>query len=60
MEQAGRVCAVPYPTADEASAAFERQRRAKERRGYVLAGESGDSNSMEYCVNRNMGDRGQA
>jgi predicted DNA-binding WGR domain protein len=26
---------VPYPTPDAAQAAFERQRRAKERRGYT-------------------------
>ncbi len=56
--RAGQVCAIPYPTADEASAAFERQCRAKERRGYVEAGESSNSNLVECCVNRDMSDRG--
>ncbi len=31
---AGQTRNVPYPTAAEAQAALERQRRAKERRGY--------------------------
>ncbi len=40
--QPGQTRAVPYPTPDAAQAAFERQRRAKERRGYTArrAGEA--------------------
>jgi predicted DNA-binding WGR domain protein len=33
--QAGQTRIVPYPTPDAAQAAFERQRRAKERKGYT-------------------------
>jgi predicted DNA-binding WGR domain protein len=35
--QAGQTRTVPYPTSREAQAALERQRRAKERRGYLIA-----------------------
>jgi predicted DNA-binding WGR domain protein len=57
--QAGRVCAIPYPTADDASAAFERQRRAKQRRGYVLAGESGDNSFVQCRVGQQTESRGR-
>lgn len=33
--QSGQARSTPYPTADEAQAALERQRRRKERRGYT-------------------------
>ena len=33
--QAGQTRTVPYPTPDAAQSAFERQRRAKERKGYT-------------------------
>lgn len=35
--RAGRISSTPYPTSDEAAAALDRQRRAKERRGYEPA-----------------------
>lgn len=31
---AGQTCSVPFPTSQEAHTALDRQRRAKERRGY--------------------------
>jgi len=33
--RSGQVKQVPFPTPDEAQAALDRQRRAKERRGYA-------------------------
>jgi predicted DNA-binding WGR domain protein len=33
--RAGQMRAIPYPTPAEAAAALDRQRRTKERRGYV-------------------------
>jgi predicted DNA-binding WGR domain protein len=38
--QPGQVWAIPFPTEAEASAALERQKRVKERRGYRSAGRS--------------------
>ena len=35
--QGGQVRVVPYPTMTETQAALDRQRRIKERRGYVVA-----------------------
>jgi predicted DNA-binding WGR domain protein len=35
--QAGQTRTVPYPTPDAAEAALCRQRRAKERRGYIAS-----------------------
>lgn len=37
--RAGQSHSTPYPTPDEAQAALERQRRAKERRGYRTGGQ---------------------
>jgi predicted DNA-binding WGR domain protein len=36
--QGGQMRVVPYPTMTEAQAALDRQRRIKERRGYVVVG----------------------
>ena len=35
--QGGQMRVVPYPTMTEAQATLDRQRRTKERRGYVVA-----------------------
>jgi len=35
ISRSGQVRAAPYPTPAEATAALERQRQAKQRRGYV-------------------------
>jgi len=46
---AGQTCSVPFPSSQEAHVALDRQRRAKERRGYqpsfTIVGEGATSSS---------------
>ena len=41
--RAGRTSSTVYVTADDAAASLDRQQRAKERRGYEMAGEPQDA-----------------
>jgi predicted DNA-binding WGR domain protein len=38
MREWGRTTSVPFPSPQEAEAALDKQRRAKERRGYLQGG----------------------
>jgi predicted DNA-binding WGR domain protein len=55
--QAGQTRTVPYPTQDAAELAFERQRRAKERKGYIAARAAALSSC---CINVPKNSQGQS